>query len=157
MATLHKVLSGWVPLLEEARAEMASKSVLFSAGGIVRFRRLEVVAWGKGWDDPSKNGAGKGIKTADYVSSVRDPRRRGKGRMAFDDDYYNCLEDDLEPTEVNANAYYENPEDWERDPADMGPDYSNVMLKIRPNKLHMGDVLLISEVDVTNSEDYALD
>ncbi|KAJ3264724.1 hypothetical protein HDU77_007740 [Chytriomyces hyalinus] len=137
---------------------MASKAGLFSAGGIVRFRCLQVVAWGKGWDNPSKNGVRNGGRSADYGSSVRDSRRRGKGRMAFDDDYYNCLDDDAsEPTEVNANAYYENPEDWERDPADMGPDYSNVMLKIRPNELRMGDVLLISEVDVTNSEDYALD
>ncbi|KAJ3264729.1 40S ribosomal protein S9 [Chytriomyces hyalinus] len=154
----HYVKCFRVPLLEEARAEMASNAGLFSAGGIVRFRRLEVVAWGKGWDNPSKNGVRNGGRSADYGSSVRDSRRRGKGRMAFDDDYYNCLDDDAsEPTEVNANAYYENPEDWERDPADMGPDYSNVMLKIRPNELRMGDVLLISEVDVTNSEDYALD
>ncbi|KAJ3234425.1 hypothetical protein HDU78_005864 [Chytriomyces hyalinus] len=154
----HYVKCFRVPLLEEARAEMASNAGLFSAGGIVRFRRLEVVAWGKGWDNPSKNGVRNGGRSSDYGSSMRDSRRRGKGRMAFDDDYYNCLDDDAsEPTEVNANAYYENPEDWERDPADMGPDYSNVMLKIRPNELRMGDVLLISEVDVTNSEDYALD
>ncbi|KAJ3237555.1 hypothetical protein HDU81_009251 [Chytriomyces hyalinus] len=133
----HYIQCFRVPLLEEARAEMVSKAGLFSAGNIVRLRRLEVVAW-------------------DFVSSVRDSRRRGKGRMAFDDDYYNCLDDD-DNVEVNANAFYENPEDWERDPADMAPDHSHVMLKIRHNELRRGDVLLISEVDVTNSEEYALD
>ncbi|KAJ3244046.1 hypothetical protein HDU78_011526 [Chytriomyces hyalinus] len=53
---------------------------------------------GKGLGQPFKK---RGIRSADYVSSTI--------------------------SEVNANAYYENPEDWERNPADMGPDYSNVI------------------------------
>ncbi|KAI8622347.1 P-loop containing nucleoside triphosphate hydrolase protein [Chytriomyces sp. MP71] len=152
-----------VPLLENVRSEMASQAGLFSPDGVIRFRRMEVVRWG----EDEKGGGSLGGKNAAMRNRARDMKNKARNPTAFDDDYYQFEEVDGnlfdDPREsmgsgglVRESMYRES--DAPETPQVMdqssgnGRDYSKVVLKVRPNELKGGDVLLISEVDVASLE-----
>ncbi|KAJ3063899.1 hypothetical protein HDU98_000345 [Podochytrium sp. JEL0797] len=118
-----------VALLEDARAQLASQAGLFSMANVCRFKSIDVVSWVR----PKKN-----KNNESNIPFQQHNSRRSKAAL-FEDGYYDLVEDDddFAPPQQPTHS----------DPT----DYSFVMLKIRPKDLKPGEILIISELNLSDT------